>query len=72
MAKKIKYVRIISVRDIGIAYPKLTLGAVGIVRDHSDDMKLVFATVGGKIYILKTKEIEYITKKEYFIGALGG
>lgn len=70
MAKKIKYVRVIS--NTGIAYPGLTLGSVGIVRDHFDDTKLIFSTVSGENYILKTGEVEYITKKEYFIGALGG
>jgi len=32
---------------------------------------LVFAKIKGESRVFEEKEVEYITKKEYFIGALG-
>ncbi len=67
---KPEYVRIVG-SDI-TSYKKTHIGAVGIVYAHAREANLIFVTVHGQDSVFNTDDVEYITKKEYFIGALGG
>lgn len=67
---KTEYVRILG-RDL-TAYRKLWVGAVGIVAAYADAEKLVFVKIHNSEFVFNIEDVEYITKKEYFLGALGG
>ena len=60
---------------------KSHIGAYGIVTSRTDrswsisqaaNRNLVFGTIRGKSYVFNEEDIKYVTKKEYFLGALGG
>lgn len=69
---KIEYVRIIGSDRLSYRYRKSCIGAVGIATGYVIKQNLIFVTVLGNNCVFNIEDIEYITKKEYFVGALGG
>lgn len=67
---KIEYVRLLGSNIT--AYRKSHLGAVGIVQGYAAIENLIFVKSLGEDCVCNIEDVEYITKKEYFIGALGG
>lgn len=67
---KIEYVRLLG-SDI-TSYRKSHLGAVGIVDGYAAKENLVFVKSLGEDCVFNIEDVEYITKKEYFIGCLSG
>ena len=67
---KTEYVRILG-SDI-TSYRKSHVGAVGIVQSYAAAKNLIFVEILGDDCVFNIEDIEYITKKEYFLGALGG
>lgn len=69
-ADKIEYVRLLG-SDVTL-YRKSHAGAVGIVQGYAAEENLVFVKSLGEDCVFNIEDVEYITKKEYFIGALSG
>ncbi len=67
---KTEYVRLLG-SDI-TSYRKSHAGAVGIVQSYSTDNNLIFVEVLSEDCVFNIEDIEYITKKEYFVGVLRG
>lgn len=75
------YVRIINTAKEGFNKQTPHTGSVGIVTSTGEtptvgqrNIKLVFVDIHGepKALVFNEENVKYITKKEYFIGALGG
>jgi len=75
------YVRILGADNCtGGKYDTPYIGKVGIVsstgkhKSDTGDIELIFVDLHGmsSALVFNVDNIEYITKKEYFIGALGG